>query len=168
MSQLWRDTHSAAWLDDSLCVANSTGYSTTGDTTAVHAPPAATATAAALPDLEFANVTDMTLASASDGDGDPLVPSVRTCTTSTECSGWTCYQNVYVSCRKQEKLRDLCLPTCSNSKPCSSNLQCSKIPGLTQEQRQSHQSSRKADPKAVKKVQGLCIPAVDGSLFGLC
>lgn len=179
MSQLWRDTHMAAWIDPSLCVANSTGYSATGNTTtAVHAPPAATATAVVLPDLEFyANVTD-TLASASDRDRPPSTTDVRPCKTSSDCGKWTCYHNVEIKCGGTKPKTSLCLPRCDSYDeecPSKGNLQCQRIPGSDLEVSQnSVVGGRGQVPKPQKsqskKSSKVCIPdsTVDVSRWGLC
>jgi hypothetical protein len=49
MTRLWRDVANAAWTDSSVCVAGSTGYSTTGNKMASSLPPQNTATEFPLP-----------------------------------------------------------------------------------------------------------------------
>lgn len=167
MSQLWRDTYTAAWVDPSLCVANSTGYSTTGNVTASHDPPVSTAAAAGLPDLRFSDATN-TSATASDGNGAFQLRTIQTCLTDDACGSWACYPNVLISCGIGSTSESLCLPSCDTRwNNCGSYLSCKPKAGRTSGLLSGFSASAVGGRQSSSSSAGVCVPT-DGRYFSLC
>ncbi|KAH8680521.1 hypothetical protein BX600DRAFT_444595 [Xylariales sp. PMI_506] len=67
MSRLWRDVAEAAWVDDSICVEDSMGYTTSADNDVIKKPPVASTTAHYIP---FDGVDSGSDNNGDDDDGD--------------------------------------------------------------------------------------------------
>lgn len=124
MTRLWSDVARAAWMDSSLCVTNSTGYSTTGNITAEHAPPARDTTISALPDVEYTFSVNATYNSFDDG---PKLASssVKPCNSKSDCShSYECLRVTYTcgssrgilsQAQAVHKSKKICVNTCETT-----------------------------------------------------
>jgi hypothetical protein len=131
LTQLWYDAAAATWDDTSLCVEESTGYSTRKNNTSPKPPPVRTAQAPNLnfegirvPDLNVSTTVDLidfkTKQSISSTDVLPC-PAKGNCGGATECHA------VPVTCPDGLTTKPLqaCLPTCSNVNPsCAGEMSC--------------------------------------------
>lgn len=133
MTRLWHDVAEAAWDDSSLCVAGSTGYSTTGNKTASNQPPQSTATQVSLPTFGdpqevsgAASVEDTSSdkpPSNSLFDPEPCPPSEICPYYNTAC-GWAQTECTGSTSTVGDPTR-LCLQTCRNAADCGSIARCS-------------------------------------------
>lgn len=186
MTRLWGDVARAAWTDPSLCVSNSMGYSTTGNTTAKHDPPVrdAAVSVGRLPEVEYTYSFKDTYTSFYDP---VLVLGSKTSIKSCEDDKNSCDKNfqcldVAYTCTEaggnhRAVKKAICVPTCqSKEKVCSvGQTKCDtssvysselKISGVKSASSSSSRSGNIDSRKTVKL--GICRPK-DGSYFkGLC
>lgn len=135
MTQQWRDAATATWFNSSLCVQNSTGYSNTGNSTAINQPPTADATSQFTP---FHNMTASTTSTSttSDTTGGDVDPSdnqfdaarpnqggLKACSSDKPCSGKFKCLPASISCTSPAKKTvttplNACLPPCADDQSC--------------------------------------------------
>lgn len=139
MSRLWRDAASATWDDASLCVEGSTGYASSGNTTAANAPPAPKVQDPAL-DPAMMHYTDFNIEATGELRAGP--EGARPRGEIQSCQDWSCADGVsvctsfYAKCANNEwKTVRACLPRCKPSgngrKGCyASDTTCQSLTGL--------------------------------------
>lgn len=131
MSQLWRDAAAATWDDPSLCVQDSTGYSSGQNTTEIKKPPPREVQA---PKLNLTQVEEVDV--AVNGSTDLLAGGELRIFTSADvrpcpvprggCGGTLQCQPVPVICpdRLTFRPREACVPSCSTERRCPGTLRC--------------------------------------------
>lgn len=133
MTQQWRDAATATWFNSSLCVQNSTGYSNTGNSTAVNEPPTADATSLFTPFYDMTASATSTSNDTTGGDADSsddqsdgsstTLTGLKACSSSKPCSGKFKCMPVSISCTSPAKKTvttplSACLPPCSDDQSC--------------------------------------------------
>lgn len=180
LTQLWSDVARAAWTDSSLCVTNSTGFSTTGNVNAEHSPPARDTSISILPDVEYTFNTDNTFIPFGDG---PTLPSsgVKPCGRNSHCDyGLQCLAVSY-TCpvaggTGQKTVENLiCVPTCSTTnRVCktayttcdTSSRYSAEIKKLIKSDGSTSQKSQKQ--KKTVTSNSICVPNYGAYFEGLC
>jgi hypothetical protein len=120
MSQLWRDTARAIWDDPSLCVVDSTGYTTPSSniTNTAKPPPPRTAQQPSL-NLTIANYgadPGLSLTELTDGrQSASRVVDIQPCDRNGGCSGPAICTSILVTCTGGSRVPTrACLPSCQN------------------------------------------------------
>lgn len=180
LTQLWGDVARAAWTDSSLCVTNSTGYSTTGNVNPEHSPPARDTSISILPDVEYTFATDDTFIPF--GDGRTLPPSgIRTCGPYFQCDYGSHCLYVSYTCpvpgvtRRDPVAASICVPTCSTTTKvckfedtiCDTSSRYSAE--IKQRTKMGSSTSKKTQPqKKTVASNSICVPMYGESFEGLC
>ena len=131
MSRLWRDVARAAWEDQSLCVANSTGFPTAANNTATNPPPALSAQSPSL-DPASSKYIDFAVEETgglTDGRQTPSRNSgIQPCSNGRCADGVSSCQSIVVSCQSGgTRTVSACLPPCQNrdgNDSCAANTFC--------------------------------------------
>ena len=168
MTQLWHDVSTAAFVDSSLCVQGSTGFSTTNNTNPSPPPKPQTQR----PTLELDTNTDKAVVDQLESDSDPnnglrdgdgrgkSTSAIVLCTPSNTCTDTT------KTCRRTEiychgqgpRTIHACLPSCRLSSPCPGSC----LPTSTNDNKiERHQISL-----SKKSYNGLCFPLTGTRLLG--
>lgn len=167
MSRLWRDAASAIWDDTSLCVEGSTGYVSSGNTTAAKVPPAPTAQGPGL-NSAIAKHVDFNIEATGglpDGEEPPSRNlKIQRCTTSLTCVDRVSQcEFISIPCSSGPPQEiSACLPPCQNRDRSSScrgaNTYCDLR--FIQESKLSVTgvSSTNINPEFGPLRRGLCVP----------
>ncbi|KAF2741689.1 hypothetical protein M011DRAFT_491159 [Sporormia fimetaria CBS 119925] len=132
VSRLWRDVYAAAWEDSSLCVEDSTGYTSRNNSTA-KPPPERTAQAPTVDfnSLGFTEIDDgglnATIGHVNFERASISATDVQQCSAGGRCDGNRQCRQVPTMCPDGRTTKQLfaCLPACkSHGAACSGNMQC--------------------------------------------
>lgn len=178
MSQLWRDTARAIWDDPSLCVADSTGYTTSGSNTTHTAkpPPPRIAQQPSL-NLTIANhAADLSLSLTELTDGrQPAarIVDIQPCGRNGACLGPAICGSILVTCTDNSRVQTrACLPSCQNrgrSDSCNgANVFCD-VSGLQESKLASINGASSSSPNTNfggSLRTGLCKPQVGTPKLG--
>lgn len=178
MSQLWRDTARAIWDDPSLCVADSTGYTTSSSNTTHTAkpPPPRIAQQPSL-NLTIANhAADLSLSLTELTDGrQPAarIVDIQACDRNGGCQGPAICKSILVTCTDNSRVQTrACLPSCQNrgrGDSCNgANVFCD-VSGLQESKLASINGASSSSPNANfggSLRTGLCKPQVGTPKLG--
>ncbi|KAF2468287.1 uncharacterized protein BDR25DRAFT_305255 [Lindgomyces ingoldianus] len=164
-TRLWHDTATAAFIDPSLCVQDSTGYSTTNNTNpkappkpSVQSPPILTQPA--IQQIEFeSNPTG----GLQDGAGKPKGDNTFVLCPSGVCEGTARCKTINVKCSKTLTIKKpVCLPTCDNR---LGSTGCNGICDINQKH-ESKSGLGKTASYGGNLFSGLCVPEIGTRSLG--
>ncbi|KAF2799804.1 hypothetical protein K505DRAFT_413446 [Melanomma pulvis-pyrius CBS 109.77] len=156
MTQLWRDAAAATWDDPSLCVEDSTGYSSHSGNSSPPKPPPARAAQTPVLDLGFIQPVNVAINTTANlinfGTRTSITASnLRNCPADSRCGGTTECLTVDVWCSDQKHTGTVrvCLPPCSSLNPtCSGEMECQLTRDVT--------TKKRLPPR--KSLRGVTIP----------
>lgn len=154
-TRLWLDAAAATWDDETLCVAGSTGYASSANTTAAKTPPPRSAQQqhpvalnALVPSLDVNTDANTPLLGLESGISKDTSGITVCATKGSQCGPrYKAVDKVKVDCGSKNRTMCVCLPLCSGSVAgsCPGDLTCKNRSSV--QSKVSTQSSSKHSPK---------------------